>query len=446
MNFRANGGYVPPERLQRKAAVASASKASGPPALVDSLRQLMILRTIALCGQTAATLTSTFLGIALPLAAMFAVIALLIALNAITWFRLRRTIPASHYEIAGHLAFDLGTFTLLLYFSGGIGNPFSLLFVLHVVLVALLLPPLLAGLGTMLVVASFSLVARVHLPLHLGSGEPPPSALLFFGQWLSFALTATFVGWFVVRIVATLREHDLLLREAAQRALNDETILRLGALAAGAAHELSTPMTTIAVVAGEMKRGATTPALRRDAGILESQVEACRQTISKLLAAAGHTRAEGGGRERLDAFLDAIANRFRTMRPEVVFSCQWDGGQPAPQIFAEQALKQSVLALLNNAADASPNDVRMRARWDEETLHVAISDRGSGVLPGHLEKLGRMFFTTKPPGKGTGLGLVLAANAIMHLGGTLRWENRAGGGTQAEIALPLSAVRLPEGD
>jgi two-component system sensor histidine kinase RegB len=202
----------------------------------------------------------------------------------------------------------------------------------------------------------------------------------------------------------------------------------------------------MAVVAGEMKREASTPSLLRDVDILASQIEACRQTISNLLAAADHARAEGGGRERLDASLQAIANRFRRMRPDVVFTYQWEGEQPVPQIFAEQALKQSVFALLNNAADASPNDVRMTARWDEETLHVAIGDRGSGMPPGHLEKLGRMFFTTKPPGKGTGLGLVLAANAIKHLGGTLRWENRAGGGTQAEMVLLLRALKLPDKD
>ena len=446
MNGRFKRNQVPPERLQFESSDASTSNARIPPALMGSLRQLMILRTIALCGQAAAIITSSALGVALPLAPMVAVIASLVVLNAITWARLKRPIPASHYEIAGHLVFDLSAFSFLLYLSGGTANPFTLIFVLHVVLMALLLPPLLAWLGTLLVVAAFSLVARFRLPLQLGSGEPLAPALLSFGQWLSFALTATVVAWFVVRIVATLREHDRVLRDAAQNALNDEAILRLGALAAGAAHELTTPMTTMAVVVGEMKREASTPALQRDVGVLAAQIEACRQTISNLLAAADHARAEGGGRERLDAFLHAIASRFRAMRPDVVITCQWEGGQPVPQMFAEQAMKQSILALLNNAADASPNDVRMTARWDEETLHVAIGDRGSGVPLGHLDKLGRVFFTTKAPGKGTGLGLVLAANAMKHLGGTLRWENRAGGGTQAEIVLPLRALKLPEED
>jgi two-component system, sensor histidine kinase RegB len=418
--------------------------ADDPPALLASVRQLMNLRTIAVGGQVVAMAVSTALGVVLPLAPMIAVVGLLVALNLVTWFRLKRPASASHYEIAGYLALDLAAFTILLFLSGGAANPFSLLFVLHAVLVALLLPPLPAAFGTLLVLACFSLVARFNVPLRLGSGEPLPPGLLAFGHWLSLALTAAVVAWFVVRIVAALRENDRLLREAAQKAQNDETILRLGALAAGAAHELASPMTTMTVVAGEMGREANTPSLRRDVGILKAQIEACRQTISNLLAAAGHARAEGGGRERLDAFLGSIGERLRTMRPEVNLTCRWDDESPVTEIFGEQSLQQAILALLNNAADASPDDVQMTASWNADTLRVSIGDRGAGLPTGNLDKLGRVFFTTKPPGKGIGLGLVLASNAIKHLGGTLRWQSRSGGGTQADIVLPLGTLKLAE--
>lgn len=421
-----------------------ATTAGDPPALLASVRQLMILRTIAVSGQVAAIAVSTALGVALPLRPMIAVIASLVALNVINWFRLKRPVAASHYEIAGYLAFDLAAFTLLLFFSGGADNPFSLVFVLHAVLVALLLPPLPAVFGTLLVVACFSLVARFNVPLRLGSGEPLPAELPAFGHWLSLALTAAVVAWFVVRIVAALRENDRLLREAAQKAQNDETILRLGALAAGAAHELATPITTMNVVASDMGREANTPSLQRDVGILMAQIEACRRTISNLLAAAGHARAEGGGRDRLDTFLGGIAERLRTMRPEVNLTCRWDDESPVTEIFGEQSLQQAILALLNNAADASPQDVQMTSNWNADTLCVSIGDRGAGLPKGNLDKFGRVFFTTKPPGKGTGLGLVLASNAIKHLGGALRWQSRSGGGTQADIVLPLRALKLAE--
>jgi two-component system sensor histidine kinase RegB len=263
----------------------------GPPALLAGLRQLMILRTIAVAGQIAAIATSSILGIALPLAAMIAVIAALAALNAATWIRLQRAFRANHVEIGGHLAFDLAAFTLLLYLAGGSQNPFALLFVLHVVLIALLLPSPPAAMGTLLVVGCFSFVDRIHLPLQLANGDPPAPALMAFGEWLSFALTSAVVAWFVVRNAGTLREHERMLRDATQKALNDETILKLGALAAGAAHELTTPMTTMAVVADEIGRQANTASLQRDVGILRSQIETCRQRYrTSWLQRATHAR------------------------------------------------------------------------------------------------------------------------------------------------------------
>ena len=416
--------------------------AAAPPALRENVRQLWILRTIAISGQTASITTAWYLGVSLPLAAMAFVLGALIVLNALTWLRLRWSREASHAEIAAYLGLDLTALTLLLFFSGGVTNPFCLLFVLHVVLMALLLPPLATAIGTVLVVACYVALTRVHAPLEMRSGDAVPAHLLTFGWWLSFMLTTGVVAWFVVRIVATLRNHNRLLSEAAQKALRDEAVLRVGALAAGAAHELATPLTTMAVAAGEIVRNADSPSIQHDAGILTSQIQICRETIANLMAAAGHGRAVGGGRERLDQFLESIAARCRTTRPEANIVCDWGGVLPAPEIFAEQALMQALLALLNNAVDASPKEVQFAGYREADALRISIADRGSGLSAGDQGKLGRTFFTTKPRGKGTGLGVVLASRAIERLRGTLRWEDRPGGGTRVEIVLPMASLSL----
>jgi two-component system, sensor histidine kinase RegB len=425
-----------------EAELRSNARVAAPPALRASVRQLMILRTIAVSGQAAAIATAWFLGVLLPVAAMALVVGAVIVLNALTWLRLRGAREASHAEIAAYLGFDLTALTLLLFFSGGVTNPFCLLFVLHVVLMALLLPPLATASGTVLVVACYVALTRFHAPLEMRSGDAVPAHLLTFGWWLSFMLTTGVVAWFVVRIVATLRNHDRLLSEAAQRALRDEAVLRVGALAAGAAHELATPLTTMAVAAGEIARNADSPSLQHDAGILTSQIKICRETIANLMAAAGHARAVGGGRERLDQFLESIAARCRTMRPEANIVCDWDGVLPAPDIFAEQALMQALLTLLNNAVDASPKEVQFAGYREGDALQISIADRGSGLSAGDQGKLGRTFFTTKPPGKGTGLGVVLASRAIGRLRGTLCWEDRPGGGTQVKVMLPMASLSL----
>ena len=160
------------------------------------------------------------------------------------------------------------------------------------------------------------------------------------------------------------------------------------------------------------------------------------------MAAAGHARAEGGGREGLDGFLESIARRCRAMGPGIGLTLRCEGALPAAAILAEQSLKQAILILLNNAADVSPDDVQMTGEWDSDTFRRAIIDRGSGMPADSGDKLGRVFFTTKPEGQGTGLGLVLAANAVRRLGGALRWSNRPNGGACAEIELPLATLRI----
>ena len=402
----------------------------------------MILRSIAVAGQIAAITTSSIFGVALPLPAMVGVVAALILLNALSWLRLRSPREANHTEIAALLGFDLASFTLLLYFSGGANNPFSFVYVLHAVLMALLLPLRWAAVGTLAVLTCFVVLTRIHLPLALSTGDPVAGGLLTFGQWLSFTLTTAITAWFVLRIVATLREHDRLLNEAAQRASRDEAVLRVGALAAGAAHELATPLTTVAVAAAEILRHAESPVVRHEAGILASQIGICRETIANLLAAGGHAQSVSGGRERLDVFLEAIAARCRTMHPEARVVCNWEHISPAPEIFAEESLRQALLALLSNAVDASPHDVEFSGRKEGSVARLAIADRGPGLLAADMEKLGRSFFTTKRPGDGAGLGLVLARRTLERLGGTIRWTNRDGGGTLVEVEIPVDGLTL----
>jgi two-component system sensor histidine kinase RegB len=416
-------------------------RTTDPPATLAALRQLMHLRSVAIAGQAAAIALAVALGLDVPVAPLLVVVAALLAVNLRTRARIARGAPATHREIAAHLALDLAAFTALILLAGGTANPFALLFLLHVVLIAMLLPRRLAAAGTILVVACCVLAWEFAQPLRHASGHTLSDAWLMLGFWAGVTLTAAMTAWFVVRVSATLREHDRLLDEAARRALNDEAVLRLGTLAAGAAHELATPLTTMSVVAGELRRAPATPEVARDAGILAAQIDACRHALDNLRAAATHARADGSQRDRLDRYLGSIVARFEAMRPGIPVAVRWEGPQPSPEIVAEPSLAQAILILLNNAADASPHHVGVDGRWDGAALDLAVSDRGAGVAPGRLAELGRTFFTTKAPGQGTGLGLVLAASTVNRLGGTLRWSNRADGGLRAEMRLPLHNLR-----
>ena len=430
-----------PQRLRQIRRTTHAAASAAPPP-VARLRSLMTLRAIAVVGQVLAIAASMALDVALPLAPMLAVIALIVALQVAAALRVRREPPVREVEVALHLALDVLAFTALLALAGGAANPFSVFYVLHCTLIALMLPPRAAVGGVVAVIGLYTLLAASDGALRMADGRPLDATLAALGRWLAFILTAGVVGWFVLRDRSLLREHHQLLLAAAQKAHNDEKIVRLGALAAGAAHELSSPLTTMSVVAGELAREATTPAMRRDADVLATQIAACRRTLSNLLAAAGHARAEGGGLHRLDAFLAGAIDRFRALRPEAALEAAWEGPLPAPEVYGDLALEQALLVLLDNAADASPASVRFAARWDDDALRVEVEDSGTGIRAPDAGTLGRVFFTTKPPGRGIGLGLVLAADAVQAHGGTLEWRPRDGGGTSARMVLPLHALRL----
>ncbi len=423
-------------------AAAGSQPDDGPRCVASAVRQLILLRGIAVCGQSLTIAVALLLGVALPLAPMAATVVALVALNAFASARLRRGVAPTRRELALHLAVDLAALTVLLCLAGGAANPFCLLYLLHVTLIALLLPWRAAVAGAAAVLGCYALAGRLALPLQLTDGSAVAPALMRLGEGLAFTLTAVVIAWFVSRIVAVSREQDRLLQESARKAAADEAVLRIGTLAAGAAHELARPLATMAVVAEDLGRDADLTQLRRDAAVLSGQIAACRETLGNLMAAAGHARAEGGGREALDRFLEAIASRCRALRPGIGLIVRCEGTGPAPEILAEQSLKQAILILLNNAADVSPEDVHMTGRWENDVLRLAIVDRGSGLPAGSTDKLGRVFFTTKPAGQGTGLGLVLAANVVGRLGGTLRWSNRANGGACAEIELPLATLRI----
>jgi two-component system, sensor histidine kinase RegB len=413
---------------------------SGGFALPDTLRRLVTLRWLAIAGQAASIAAAQALAVKLPYAWLWLVVAATVAVNLGSAARVAGGARVTHREVAWQLGIDLAAFSVLILLAGGTENPFWVLYVLHAVLMALLLPARLALGGALLVVASFTAASALEAPLRNAAGVPVSEAVLHAGLWAGFALTVVVTAWYIVRIVADLQAHERLLRETAARALNDEALTRIGTLAAGAAHELGTPLTTIAVVAGEMARSAATPEAERDADILTAQVDACRRALSNLTGAAGHLRAEGGGAATVDRFLASIVARFQAVRPEVPLTARWDGTAPAPEIFADATLQQAILILLNNAADASPHHVEIVGRWDETHLHLAVRDRGPGAEPARLPDFGRTFFTTKAPGMGSGLGLVLTASTVARLGGSVQWTNRTEGGLSAEVALPLASL------
>lgn len=432
-----------------------------------NLQRLFALRNIEIAAQLLAMfVVIEFLDMPLPLQLMLPVSAALAGLNFLTWLRLKRAWPVTDVEFFGQLMLDVAALTALLFLSGGSTNPFVSLYLLPLTIAAATLRWTYTWIMAAVTLACYTLLLFYYVPLgqpgdplapsgvictvggsaHLQhQGQGSDFSLHVLGMWFNFLLSAGLIAFFVVRMAASLRERDSLLASAREEALRNERIIALGTLAAGAAHELGTPLSTMAVVAQELQREyADSPELSDSLRILRSQVDSCKGILTRLVASAGEARAEGGAGQALDDYLNDLLSQWQLVRPAVSVKTEWRGPRPAPAIMAEQTLSQALMNLLNNAADASPGGVEIEGHWNEQELAIEIRDRGPGLTPEVAAKAGEAFFTTKGPGHGLGLGLFLANATIERFGGKVRMFNREGGGACVQVTLPLSRLVTTE--
>lgn len=413
---------------------------SAPPAKgADPLRRLALMRWFAVAGEFVLIVTARpLLGIDLPLAPMLAIVALLAGFNLATRRRLARGGGVPNSELFAQLCVDIAALTLLLFFSGGGANPLVSLYLPGIAIAAVVLPGRFAWGVVALSVAAYSLLVFVNIPLPVQDAERA-TRLHLAGMWLIFVASAALIAWFVARMAAAVRSRDLELAAAREEALRNERVVALGSLAAGAAHELGTPLATMAILAGELGRKADLSAeTREDLALLREQIEHCKGIITSLAARAGQTRAEGGGAIALDRWLEQVIARWRQLRPHAEAKVSLHGTAPAPRVMGEATLDQALLNLFNNAADAGDSKVEIEAEWDSERVRMEIRDHGPGFDENVLLAAGRAFVTTRV--EGTGIGLFLAHAAVERLGGRIVLANRAGGGAVTRVELPLEGI------
>lgn len=408
--------------------------------LSKNLHRLFLLRNIAILAQCLTfTLVYWLIEIEIPWTEMIVVVALLTVLNLLTWLRLHRTWPVSNLEFFSQLLIDVFALSALFYFSGGSTNPFISLYLLPLTIAAATLPWRYTWAMAIITIACYTLLLFNYVPLpHDHSNHLIEFTLHVSGMWLAFVLSTVIIAWFVVKMSISIRDRDQDLAKAREQALRNEQIIALGTLAAGAAHELGTPLSTMAVVAGELQHEYTQDTeFQNNIRILRNQITHCKQTLTQLLAEAGQARAEAGSKQPVDIFLSQVLDKWKLIRPTVKFTYQSHGKQPAPKIMDNQLLSQSILNLLNNAADASSKCIEVKSNWDDQRLHLEIIDDGEGLSAEAKQRAGSAFFTSKAPGQGFGIGLFLANANIERFGGSVHLFNLEKGGACTQVTLPL---------
>jgi len=403
-----------------------------------NLRRLVAARWAVLGAMAALALAApVLLDVPLPRLPILAILAIAAAFNGLAAWRLRRATTATAMELFVQIVLDLAALAAIVFFSGGATNPLVSLLLPPVAVAALTLPVRYVLATGILAIAAYSALMVAYIPLPLADAARA-TRLHLVGMWLTFAVSSAMIAWFAVRLTQLIRERDAQLAAVREQALRDERVVALGTLAAGAAHELGTPLATMAVVAGELERDPALPAAaREDVAVLRQQIAACKEIITGLSRRAGAERLEQAATVRVDRWLETLRQRWQSLRPQAGSRLTCSGREPPPVLVADPTLEQAVLNLLNNAANAAPGEVELAARWGEGNLAIEVRDHGEGFPPAVLAQGGRQPFP--PHAGGSGIGLMLTRAAVERLNGTLTLANHPAGGGLARIDLPLSA-------
>ena len=422
---------------------APASRAAGADTGADHLlnfRWLTALRWAAVVGQALAVgFVHSWMEVELPLVPLFSIIGAEFVLNLLATHLAKTRSTILEVELAGWVGFDLVAFTSLLYFSGGPSNPFNFFYIVHVAMAAFTLRPAIAwALVSLSIIGFASLFAR-HVPI---AASTQGGDVHLYGVWVAYGLCASCVVYFIHRARVAISLRDQQVSEQRELRQQAERLSSLATLAAGAAHELASPLATIAVVSKELEidleRGLQSTAIE-DIALVRSQVERCRKILTRMAHAAGEAPGESDHWIGLDSLLQFVAadlpQRQRitwTLPPEL---------RDAELLCPKEALAQALRVLLDNALEASEGPVVLNARGSRGGLLLRVSDRGEGMDASVIHRAFEPFFTTKPAGKGMGLGLFLARNVIVGLGGTLTLDSEPGHGTRADVYLPGRRLR-----
>jgi two-component system sensor histidine kinase RegB len=405
---------------------------------------LVRLRFGAVLGQLIVIATvSSLLGTVLPLLALGVVMALELLLNAWALARLHGKKPIDERDVTLSVGADLLLFTALLYFSGGPANPFSFLYLIHIALAAVVLPPR----------TSFALVASAlgcslglfwaHVPLpHDHSQHQHEYSWHMRGMWVAFGLAACFIVYFIQRVLRELRSIEEELARSREKAARGDAVAALAMLSAGAAHELASPLSTIALASGELLRrfpaDGTAASSRDDVLLIKSQVERCRAILDQLAAEAGQAHGSSFGELTWPLIVEHGASGFDRQRLTV----ETPPGAPRALTGSLGAISQALRNLLSNAFDATGPDgaVKLGVSEQKGELAFSVQDDGPGMSESVLSRATEPFFTTKPRGQGMGLGLFLVQSVAEQMGGRLELSSQAGRGTLAKLVLPLAAT------
>ena len=406
-------------------------------------RSLTWFRLCAIAGQSTAVVVCAWLRLPIPMLALLLGIGLLAVFAVFAAWRLHQTWPVHEWETVVHIGVDMLALGYLLYFTGGANNPFITLLLVPIALSAAAL----SARAILVVSCAASVVYLILLFWYVPLSVPIQAEFLPGGFTLhttglavNFVICAVLLGFFVNRLAHGLRGQQLEVQRVRERALRDEGILAIATQAAGAAHELNTPLSTMRTLLPELRRERKDDsALVADLALLEGQVDRCRTILREMVAFGKAQLSEEVKLTDLGQFVRGCVERFQLLRPEAELTLELDPGLATMPLRVPQGLRHALLNLLNNALDASASrgsqavalSISVAADW----LQLSVRDAGPGFgSDNRARALGQSGKQT-----GLGIGLTLADATAERLNGELIARNSAHGADVC-LRLPLAAI------
>ncbi|MDX2082689.1 MAG: ATP-binding protein [Rickettsiales bacterium] len=406
-----------------------------------NLIQLLLLRSIAIIGQIATILfVHFFLKISLPLTPMFLVIFILAVINLFSFYRYQTKKNISDKNLFCQVLLDVFSLTAQLYFSGGISNPFISLFLLQVIIGAILLSRIYSWLIGVITILCYGWLSFNYHQLdefhhHLDHGD-------FFnlhlqGMLISYIFAAILLLIFVTKIIKNLKERDKQIGQLKQQAIEKEQVVKMGLFATSAAHELSTPLSTISVILADWKKMQLAQDLIADVELAEAQLLRCKKILSEILSSSKKTRLENAQATSLKKAFDSLIKDWSELRLPKNLHYEFIG-KSDKKIILTSDLALAFFNIFDNALEESPQSVSIFVNVINDFLKITVEDQGKGFsdyILNHIGHIAATNFTTK--NGNNGIGLFLAINTVATIGGNLELSNKKNGGAKVEITIPI---------
>ncbi|MET1256178.1 ATP-binding protein [Aliikangiella maris] len=417
----------------------------------ENLSILNRVRLIAISGQLSLIFFSSwYFDIILPLNWLLSIVGGEVFFQWFSYQKLKNRAQISDNLLTAILLLDSMILASLIYYSGGANNPFIYLLLLYVALGAFMLTPRNLIIVVLANMVFYSLLNLYQRPLELGDSSPLASFHIHLaGMWVNFLLTVILIAFFGLLSRRVLVQQEKKMQMFREKQLKDEQILSLGIMSASAAHELGTPLSTMAIIVDDLIYQNLQKDIHDDMTLLASQIGNCRQIIQSLSDRSRDLRQQLGKQQENNIYnnkmnlvtqFELMTERWLVYRPQIKLKCEWHPSLPNISYWLSISVEQALTNLLNNAADASLANqqdlVEMRVKTEKSALMIEITDFGEGFSDDIKESINHNIQETNKQ-DGLGWGLFLTNASIERVGGNVKILQSAEGGTITQVYLPI---------